>query len=109
MKILVKEKRGYSFRLLDLENNISYRAMQKDFKNLFLVGSLLTVSNFEAQSDLIISMTIDNEIIGDSSKKRIEVDTAVVKVGDLIDNVPVLKLGQAYAKAGKKVAYAYFN
>jgi len=108
MKILVTEKKGSSFRLLDLENNISYRAMQKDFKNLF-VGSLLTVSNFEAQSDLIISMTIDNEIVGDSSKKRIEVDTAVVKVGDLIDNVPVLKFGQAYAKAGKKVAYAYFN
>jgi len=108
MKILVTEKKGSSFRLLDLENNYSYRANQKDFKNL-LVGSLLTVSNFEALSDSIISMTIDNEIVGDSSKKRIEVDTASVKVGDLIDNVPVLKLGQAYAKAGKRVAYAYFN
>jgi hypothetical protein len=109
MKLLVKEKKGYSFRLLDIDTKEVYRAFQRDFKLKFVAGSLLEISSLEHDMGMITSMKVENEVIGDSSKARIEVDTDLVKVGDLIDGVAVLNLGQVYAKKGKKMAYAYFK
>lgn len=113
MKFLVKEKKGYSFRLLCLETEKTYRVFQRDFKNIdFVTGSLLTVSNIndeELLGDLISSFTVDNEIMGDSSKKRVEVCVDDFKIGDLIDGVPILNFGIAYAKDRKKMRYAYFK
>lgn len=109
VELLVKEKKGYSFRLLNTKTGETFRAFQKDFKNIsFLVGSLLT-AQMEASDDLITSIEILNEVVGDSTKTRVEVEVENVKIGDLIDGVPVLNFGQVYAKKGKKVAYAYFK
>lgn len=108
MKLLVKEIRGYSFRLLDLESNQTYRLMKKEAPSDLVVGSLLT-ADIETSDDLITDITILDEIIGDSSKARVEVCVDDVKIGDLIDGVPVLNLGKVYAKGGKKMAYAYFK
>lgn len=105
--LLVQEIKGSSFRLLDIAENKYYRAMKADFN--LCVGSLLTVDSLEVYGDLIESMSIAGEVVGDSEKARIEVDTAIVKIGDLIEGVPVLNLGKSYAKAGKKMAYAYFK
>ena len=107
MKLLVKEFKGSSFRLVDINTRTTYRAMKSDFKNL-LVGSLLN-ADIESSDDLILKMTINNEVFGDSSKQRIEVCTDEVKLGDLIDGVPVLSFGKEYAKKGKRTAYAYFS
>lgn len=105
MILLVKEKKGYTVRLIDIENGIELRS---DNKNL-TIGSLLTAKNVEITGNFITSMNIISEIIGDSSKGRVEVDISKVKLGDLIDGVPVLGLGKTYAKSGKKMAYAYFK
>lgn len=107
MKLLVKELKGYSFRLVNIETQETYRAMKKEHD--LLVGSLLDVSDVDFSSDLINSMTVNNEIVGDSTKERIEVCVDEVKLGDLIDGVPVLNFGRTYAKKGKKMAYAYFK
>ncbi|MDO4700689.1 MAG: hypothetical protein Q4A69_08405 [Moraxella sp.] len=105
--LLVKEFKGYSFRLIDVATNETYRAMKKEHD--LAVGSLLTVNELNVENDLIKSMVITNEIVGDSSKKRIEVCVDEVKLGDLIDGIPVLNFGKIYAKKGKKMAYAYFG
>lgn len=107
MKLLIKELKGYSYRILDVETSKTFRAMKKDFD--FCVGSLLDVQDFEASGDLIIAMTIIKEIVGDTSKARVELDTEEYKIGDLYDGVPILSFGRSYAKAGKKMAYAYFK
>lgn len=108
-KLLVKEVKGYSYRLLDLELGETFRLHRSEAKKLNLtVGSLLTC-DYETSGSAISDLKIHHEVIGDSSKKRVEVDTTEVSVGDLIDGVPVLNLGTVYAKAGKKMAYAYFN
>ena len=107
MKLLVQELKGHSYRLLDLDSRNYFRAMKKDYD--LTVGSILHTANEDITGDLISEMTIILEVVGDSTKARVEVCADDVKVGDLIDGVPVLNIGKTYAKQGKKMAFAYFK
>lgn len=111
MKLLVKGKTGYTFRLLDIEVNKEYRVFQRDFKGIeFTAGSLLDVdlSVNDIDGDLITNMTITSEIIGDQTKAKVKVDVSI-KLGDLVDGVPVLRLGSSWAEKGQKVRNAFFK
>lgn len=106
-KLLVKELKGYTFRLLDLETYKTFRAHKNEFD--LTIGSLLTVDDIELFNDLITKMNVTSEIVGDSTKERIKVFIDEVKIGDLIDGVPILNFGQNWAEKGRKVSYAYFK
>jgi len=107
--LLVKEKKGRTFRLLDLDNGNTIRAFQRDFPEIdFIVGTLF-ICTYEEKGDLLGTLSVDIEIIGDHSKERVEVYTDQVSIGDFIDGVPVVNIGVKYAKKGHKMAYAYFK
>ncbi len=107
-KLLVKEKKGASWRLKDLESGKEHRAFERDFPEIdFIPGSLFICEYVDR--GCLAELKIEKEILGDSSKERVEVCVDEVKVGDLIDGIPVLNLGRRYAKGGKKMAYAYFK
>lgn len=105
-KYLVTELKGYSFRLLDLESGKEIRAMKKEYD--LCVGSLIE-ADIEVSGGSIDSMKIISEIVGDSSKPRVELSVSDYKIGDLYEGVPILNFGKSYAKKGVKVAYAYFK
>jgi len=109
MKLLILEKKGYSFRLLDIESRKTYRALSRNFNIIFTVGSLLEVDEVSVSGDLIEAFNLITETVGDSTKPRVELCIDDYKVGDIFEGVPILTLGKSYAKAGKKVAYAYFK
>ena len=101
-KLLIQEKKGSTFRLFDLETKKVLRVFERDFKEIdFTVGSLLDCK-YDFRGDLIEDLKVNNEIVGDSSKARIEVNVAEVKIGDLIDGVPVLSIGKFSQKAARK-------
>jgi hypothetical protein len=111
-KLLIKEKKGYSFRAIDIETKKTYRIFQSDFKDFkFTVGALLEVelNDENIYGDLINSMTINKEILGDSTKAKIKVNADTTKIGDLIDGVPILNFGTIWSEKGCKLAYAYFK
>jgi intracellular sulfur oxidation DsrE/DsrF family protein len=60
-------------------------------------------------ANLLGALSVEIEIIGDSSKERVEVCTEQVSIGDLIDGVPIVNFGAKYAIKGHKMAYAYFK
>ncbi len=111
MKLLVKGINNGSYRLLDIEEKKEYRVFQRDFKEIeFIAGSLLDVdlSDDDIDGDLITNMTITSEIVGDQTKAKVKVD-ASIKLGSLIDGVPVLRLGPSWAEKGQKVRNAFFK
>ena len=109
-KLLVIEMKGKTYRLLDIDSKDIYRVFQRDFDSVdFIVGSLFEVSNMKTSGTLIMSFDVVNETLGDSTKPRVELCIDEYKIGDLVDGVPILNFGKKYAKAGKKVAYAYFR
>lgn len=107
-KLLVKEIKGYSFRLLNLNNGKSYRALSREFKDM-VVGELLTVINFDPLSELIEELEIIAITAPDSSKGRVAVSLDQFQIGDLVDGVPILNLGKRFYKDGDLRAYAYFK
>jgi len=108
--LLVKEKKGGTFRLLDLDTGITIRAFERDFPEVdFIVGTLFICTYEEAYLGYLGALSVEMETVGDSSKKRVEVCTEEVSIGDLIDGVPIVNFGAKYAKKGRKMAYAYFK
>lgn len=108
MKFIVKEIKGYSYRLINIEDNCEYRLLKRDAYDGIVLGSLIT-ANVELSGKAIMEIELLDEIVGDSSKNRVEVCTDDYKLGDLIDGVPIVNFGRSYAKNGKKMAYAYFK
>jgi len=81
-QLLVRELKGATYRLLDLELGTEIRAFQRDFENVdFIVGTLFEC-DYEAGA-ILQTLTIHNEIIGDSEKERIELPIDDYKVGGL--------------------------
>lgn len=109
-KILVREKKGHSFRLLLLSEKSPkvYRAITKKYPAL-VVGDLLLAKNLKTIGDLIENMTVITTVPGSSNKQRVLVDPNSVSVGDLIDGVPILRLGATFNIDQEKKAYAYFS
>lgn len=106
--LLVTEKKGSTFRLFDIKEKITYRLFQRDVDIDLTIGSLIECE-IEVYGDLITSIKVINEIVGDSSKARVELPINDFKVGYLYEGVPILRFGSSYAKGGKKVAFAYFK
>lgn len=107
-KLLVNEKKGATYRLIDLDTNEEIRAFQRHFENIdFIIGTLF-ICEYE-NIGYLSALNVQEEILGDSKKKRIEVCVDKIKIGDLVDGIPVLSLGKKYVKEGKKMAYAYFK
>ena len=106
--LLVTEKKGSTFRLFDIKEKITYRLFQRDIDIDLTIGSLIG-GEIEVYGDLITSIKVANEVIGDSSKARVELPINDFKIGDLYEGVPILRFGSSYAKGGKKVAFAYFK
>jgi hypothetical protein len=107
-KLLVKEKKGATYRLFDLDTEQTVRAFQRDFKDIdFIIGTLFECEYTD--NGCLNNLDVKKEILGDSQKQRVEVHTDDIKIGDLVDGVPVLNLGQKYVKDGQKMAYAYFR
>jgi hypothetical protein len=108
-KLLVKEYKGYTYRLIDVDTEQEMRVFSRDFKKIdFIVGNLFKC-NYVASGNLIQELDIIEEFLGDSSKTRVEICIDNFKIGDLIDNVPIFSIGTSYVKNGKKMAYAYFK
>lgn len=108
-RLLIAEKKGYSYRLKDPQSNETFRVFARDFPEIdFIIGTLL-ICDYEADGDMIDSITVHKEIVGDSDKAKIEVCVEDFSIGDLIDGTPILRFGKQYAKKGKKMAYAYFK
>ncbi|CAH0530720.1 hypothetical protein CTH30272_03062 [Allocatenococcus thiocycli] len=108
-KLMISEKKGYSYRLKDPKTNETFRVFARDYPEIdFIVGTLL-VCDYKASGDMIDSITVHKEIVGDSSKAKVEVCVEDFSIGDLIDGTPILKFGKQYAKKGKKMAYAFFK
>lgn len=107
-RLLVRELKGATYRLLDLNTNKEIRAFERDFPEVdFIVGTL-----FECEyknSGCLSEFTVINEILGDNSKERVELPIKKYSIGDVFEGVPILNFGRAYAKKGEKVAYAYFK
>ena len=108
IKLLVVQKKGYSFRLLDLATEKTYRAISSRFSDL-AVGGLLLVDQIEIVGDLIESMNVLLTVRGDSKKKKTSTVFGKYALGDLIDGVPILRFGSPYYSNGKKLIYAYFS
>ena len=107
-KLLVIEKRGYTHRLLDLDKGKMIRAFQRNYSEIDFIPGTLFICEYEDDGHLK-NFIVEEEILGDSEKKRIEICTDELSVGDLIDGVPILNIGKKYAKNGRKMAYAYFR
>lgn len=107
-KLLVQQLKGYSFRLLNLEDGQIYRALRQEFPDL-TPGELLTVTSFETSGDLVEELEVVSITAPNTSKKRIKVSLSEFKVGDLVDGAPILGLGQSFYEDGEKKAYAYFS
>lgn len=109
-KLLVVGRKGHSYRLLLLSDRepIEYRAMSKTFPQL-VVGELLTVTELVVLGDLIEAMKVCSAVKGDSRKKRILISVEEINVGDLIEGVPVLRIGTTFYVEQEKKAYAYFS
>jgi hypothetical protein len=60
-------------------------------------------------SNAFIASRIVLETYAQTDKPRVEVESGTVKIGDLIDNAPVMVFGQPSVKKGKQICYAYFN
>lgn len=108
-KLLIAEKKGYSFRLKDPQTDETYRVFARDYPEIdFVIGTLL-ICDYKASEGMIDSIIVHKEIVGDSEKAKVEVCVDDFQIGDLIDGTPILRFGKKYAKKGKKMAYAYFK
>lgn len=107
-KLLVQKLKGYSFRLLDIDSGSILRALVRKYPSL-AIGELLLVEDLVLKGDLIEKMNIFFCVKGDHRKERKPISFDTTKVGDLIDGVPVLHIGQAFYVNDEKKAYAYFN
>lgn len=107
-KLLIVAKKGYSFRLLDIESQIMYRALESEFPDL-AIGGLMLAERVKITGDLIESMNVLFTIKGDSAKPRVEKIAGDFAIGDLVDGVPILSIGKPYYRGGEKRVYVYFN
>ena len=77
-------------------------------KKRLTVGTLIYCEDVEFNGDLIESMRVVDEIIGDSTKPKLKVVVGSKKIGELVDGVPIMGFGKEWAEKGQKVCYAYF-
>lgn len=118
-KLLILGKKGYTFRLLMLNNqyenpekNITFRIKESELNKYNLVsGALITVKSTCLPSNnlLIDKLELVGVVGGDTKKQRVLVISENYKIGDLIDEIPIMRFGKPFSQSGKNVRYAYFN
>lgn len=119
-RLLVVDRRGYSFRLRNVTEKCEcgphdcdceveiYRALRKSYPRL-AIGELLEVRGLKLTGDLIEDMRVTSSIKGDGDKQPVTVDVDEYSVGCIYEEVPILDMGDHYFKGGKRVADAYFS
>lgn len=107
-RFLVTNFRGSSFRLLDLDTKEQFRALESMFPDM-VPGTLLRATNVATEDTLITRLEVEVAVVGDASKPRQVVETKKTRIGDLVDGVPVMRLGPVFYDKGVKKAYAYFK
>lgn len=118
-KLLILGKKGYTFRLLMLNNqyenpekNITFRIKESELNKYNLgSGALITVKSTCLPSNnlLIDKLELVGVVGGDTKKQRVLVISENYKIGDLIDEIPIMRFGKPFSQSGKNVRYAYFN
>lgn len=115
IRFVIKEKKASFFYADDLGDvRLNVRVERNEVTACLLPNSIVSLEGeyrniCGASYKEFIATEILLETYANTDKKRVIVDYETTKIGDLIDDSPIMSFGQEFVKSGKKVCFAYFS